>query len=182
MELPLVVRKTKRPAVLSFIVAVGVAAAYFYWHPNLWSDRVAFGIACGLSFVAIVCLGILINPKPHLAITAEGIQALGWGDEEILWEDIAEVFVVSTPQADHLCLILGDSSAYRARKGRLAQLMMSATRESGFGDLAIIPSKLGLNASDLLQLIRQQLAAARSKPARAPSAVKYRTDKPGNWV
>jgi hypothetical protein len=145
MELPLVVRKTKRPAVLSFIAAVGMACAYFYWHPNVWADGIAFGLACGLSFVAVVCLAMLINPKPHLAI-------------------------------------LGDSSAYRARKGRLTQLMMSASRESGCGDLAITPSTLGVNVGDLLQLIRQQLAAGRSKQGRAPSAVKYRTDKSGNWV
>jgi hypothetical protein len=182
MEVPLVVRKSKRPAVLSFIMAVGVALAFFYWHPNLWSDRLAFGLACGSSFVAIVCLGLMVNQKPHLAITTQGIQALVWGDEEILWEDIAEVFIMTTPKADHLCLILCDSGVYRARKGRLAQLMMTAGREAGFGDLAITPMKLGLNASELMQLIRRQLAASRSKPARVPSAVKYRTDKPGNWI
>jgi hypothetical protein len=99
-----------------------------------------------------------------------------------LWEDIAEVFITSTPKADHLCLILGDSGAYQARKGRLSQLMMTASREAGFGDLYVTPRTLGLNASDLLQLIRQQLAASRSKPVRAPSGVKYRTHKGGNWV
>jgi hypothetical protein len=79
MEMPLVVRKSKRSAVLSFIMAAGIAWVFFYWYPNLWSDGLAFGLAGGFSFVAVVFLWILINRKPHLEITAQGIQALEWG-------------------------------------------------------------------------------------------------------
>ena len=172
-ELPIVVRKSRRPVMLSFIGAVGVAV-FLFWIPDIYSNSLQFGLACVFCFIAVTCLGILLEKKPDLEISTEGMQASHWNVAVIPWEEIEDVFVRTDSNGDHLCLSLSRPAEYHARAGRIAKIASIATREAGFGDLTIRPSTMDLDAHELLLLCRRQMALSKSRPKRPPSAVKYR--------
>lgn len=173
MELPLTIRKRQWSVVVSLIGAVTVAV-FLFWLPDIYSNSLQFGFACVFCVIAVGCLGILNDRKPELAVTDRGIATSYWGVEMIEWDEIEDAFVTASPDGDFLCLSLRRPEEYYARGGRLAQIASAACRESGFGDLTIKTATMGLDANELLRLVRAQIALSKTKPKAAPSAVKYR--------
>lgn len=149
-------------------------ALFLFWQPGIYSNRLQFGLACVFCMIATGCVLILVEKKPNLVVSAEGIHAPHWGVAVVFWDEFEDVFVKSDSDGDYLCLSLRQPEKYRARSGRLAKIANTANRETGFGDLTIKSSTVGLEANELLQLVRRQIARSRSESKPLPSAVKYR--------
>ena len=126
-------------AVVVLLGAVGVAV-FLFWIPDIYSKSLQFGLACVFCFIAVTCLGILLEKKPDLEISTEGMQASHWNVAVIPWEEIEDVFVRTDSNGDHLCLSLSRPAEYHARAGRIAKIASIATRrfnyqafDNGFG-------------------------------------------------
>lgn len=172
-ELPLIVRKSRWPIAISLIGSVTVAL-FLFWQPDIYSNPLQFGLAYVFCMIATGCVWILVDRKPDLVVSAEGIHAPHWGVAVVFWDELEDVFVESDSDGDYLCLSLRQPEKYRARSGRLAKIANTANRETGFGDLTIKPSTVGLDANDLLQLVRRQIVGSRSESKPLPSTWKYR--------
>jgi hypothetical protein len=173
LELPLIVWKSRWPTVVSLIGAI-VVAVFLFWLPDIYSHRLQFGLAWVFCLIATGCVSLLVERKPVLTVSSEGIHAPHWDVEVIFWDELEDVFVKSSSDGDYLCLSLRQHEAYRATSGRFAKIANTANRETGFGDLTIKPSSVGLDANELLQLVRRQIAESRSEPKPRRSSVKYR--------
>ncbi|MDP1579619.1 MAG: hypothetical protein Q8M02_05040 [Candidatus Didemnitutus sp.] len=129
-----------------------------------------------LCLIAGAGLLLLALRKPDLVISADGIQALSWGEKFVRWEEIERVFLVQHKGVVHLCLKLRDADNFYARSKPLVKLAMTAARSISHGDLMFTPSSLRLNNKEVLHLISLLTTWHQSDFKPPPSAVRYRMD------
>lgn len=174
-ELPLIVRKPIWPTAI--VVTVAAAGVAILWRgPSVYSDPLRFYAMYALSLIAGVGLMLLALRKPDLVISADGIQALSWGEQFVRWDEIDCVFLVKHKGVEHLCLKLRDADNFYARSKPLVRLAMTAARSISPGDLMFTPSSLRLDKKEVLNLISLLTTWHQSDIKPPPSAVRYRMD------
>jgi hypothetical protein len=144
-----------------------------FWSPSALFEWLWQALIWVFGAIGFVCLVVLANEKPYLVVDEAGICAAHWISETITWQDFEDVFVQTSSDGDYLCLTLRCPEEYLAAKKRLARLVHTANRQTGFGDLTIKPSAVSLDANELLQIVRRQIAKSRSEPKPPRSSVKY---------
>ena len=172
LDLPLTAR-TSRLWVMVTLIGAAISAILLFQLPDLWSNRLQFGLA--YFFCAIAGGGILFlsQKKPDLVVSTDGIYTSYWGITLVYWDDIETVFIQSNLTDQWICLSLTHPEKYLARCGPVARAVSLKNKSIGFGDLTIKPSAMGLEASGLLQLIQGQITLSRSLSKPAPSSVRY---------
>lgn len=175
VELPLIVRKSRQPIIVSLVGSVAVAV-FLFFQPDIWSHPLQFGLAFFFSMLAGGCLLILVERKPDLVVSADGIRATCWGTTTVGWDEIDEAFVQSVSGVDYLCFSLRQPEVSLARCHPLIRIASRGNREAGMGDLTLRLSDLGANCANLLQVARQRILLCRSGQVIRPSAVRYRME------
>ncbi len=174
-ELPLIVRKP----IWNYVIVISgaaIGAACLLLLPDIYSDPRRFAVAFVLCMIAGCGLLILAQRKPDLVISADGMQALDWGEALVRWDEIDRAFVIRRKGIDYLCLALRDAGAFQTRSGHLTRLVMTATRAEGLGDLMFKPRPLRLDTPETLQLIELLVNWHKSASKPPASAVRYRTN------
>ncbi|MET4108183.1 STM3941 family protein [Hymenobacter sp. UYP22] len=122
----------------------------------------------GLGLVSIaffgtgVLVGIrqLLDSRPRLQITEEGILDRTLGVGLIPWADIDDAYVRSINQENFICLVLHNEDEYLQRLPPLKRKLASANAALGFTMLSVNLSGVDLNPEQLLEYILKQSAAA----------------------
>ena len=166
---PLIVRKSRWRSVVLFgcsllvfgpclAIALARGSTLFGW---------AIVIISGLS--AAFYAGLLIDARPHLLVTAGGIDYPLWNVGTIPWPEIRTAFLHHDGRSNYVCLTLRNPDEFFSRTGRLARAFSQARRETGFGDFSLKPADLGLDPSALLDLVQQHLELAHGKATGNPT-------------
>ncbi|MDU0372445.1 STM3941 family protein [Hymenobacter endophyticus] len=121
----------------------------------------------GLGLVSIaffgtgVLVGIrqLLDSRPRLQITDEGILDRTLGVGLIPWADIADAYVRSINQENFICLALHNEDEYVQRLSPLKRKLAGANSALGFTMLSVNLSGVDLNPEQLLEYILKQSAA-----------------------
>ncbi|MCA8831087.1 STM3941 family protein [Hymenobacter pini] len=122
----------------------------------------------GLGLISIaffgtgVLVGIrqLLDSRPRLQITDEGILDRTLGVGLIPWVDIDDAYVHSINQENFICLVLHNEEEYLQRLPPLKRKLASANAALGFTMLSVNLSGVDLNPEQLLEYILKQSAAA----------------------
>jgi len=158
------------------VVAAAAGAIYLVRLPNIYSDPLRFGGVFVLWAIVAGGVGHIVQRKPDLEISADGIRTAEWGSAFVRWDEIERAFVVSRKEGDYLCLTLLRPDEFCARSGPLVRLVVTASQAAELGDLNLRPTALRLDTNETLQLFNQLASWHRSELKPSPSAVRYHTD------
>lgn len=170
---PLIVRKSRWrnaiPLVGSWTV-LGISVYYLSNHEPTWLSQIS---ALFFGSMALACTIQILESKPCLVISDEGICVAYLNIGTISWNDLSGAFIRNDGGVDQICFTLRDAEEFRVRVGRLGRVFNSATRQAGYGDFTLNPSGMGLDARVVFELITEQIDHAKDKPTK--TSWKYST-------
>jgi hypothetical protein len=157
--LPLIVRRSRWGSAVSLLLSLMILGGSIWIHVErdvgwlAWTLIVISGVCC------LYFSGRTLDSEPRLTISELGICAEHWSLGTIPWREFSETFVKSDGGIDHVCLTLRNPERYRGQMNRMVRTANTATRQTGFGDLTIKPSDLGLATRVVSELVRKQIGA-----------------------
>jgi hypothetical protein len=168
--LPLIVRKPRWRSVGLLIGSLAVVGIILYMRqPSLftWVVIVAFG------GIAWTCLGQLMDRKPRLAISENGICVTHWDVGTIPWHELSDAFIKTNGDAEYICVTLRNPESFRERISKLARVVNTSTLKTGYSDFTLKPADMGLDANMILELVRDKISMAKTKPMSTGSSSRY---------
>lgn len=152
--LPLIVRRSRWRSAGSLVVSLLILGSSIWLQVErdlgwlAWALIVISGV-CSLYFV-----GQMLDSEPRLTISESGICIGQWTFGIVPWSDFSETFVKCDGGVDYVCLTLRNPEKYRVQMNKLVRIANTATRQTGFGDLTIKPTDMGLATSLVYELVR----------------------------
>ena len=101
----------------------------------------------------------LLDSRPRLVISDEGILDRSLGVGVIPWTEIVGAYVRSISGNDFICLHLRDPSLFTSQFSPARRAMTSANRALGFTDLSINLSGLPVRTEEVFELIMKRCEA-----------------------
>jgi hypothetical protein len=123
--------------------------------------------------IVLFHLGRLMNSRPRLTISKDGICSEVWDSDMLPWDDFSGAFLNTADGIDNLCLTLREPEEYRRNANRFRRMIHTAARETGYGDLTVKLSGMGLDAAEVVALVRQQIDRAKTNPKQPDSSFRY---------
>ncbi|AYA35859.1 hypothetical protein D3Y59_01625 [Hymenobacter oligotrophus] len=126
------------------------------------TDKWGLGLVSILFFGACAAVGIwqMVDTRPRLRITDEGILDRTLGVGLIRWTDIADAYVNAVNREHFICLHLHNEEEYVGRLSPLRRKLANANHALGFTTISINLSGVDINPEQLLEYILKQSAAA----------------------
>lgn len=157
---PIVIRASRKRQILvllAWLVALGISiVALALRGPSYLALIMA--IVSGVALAE--CAERSWKGGKQLVIDDKGIWSSTWPIGVLRWKEIKRVF--ARPEADktYLCFVVCDRDELRLRLGSLGRLLNDANRATGFGDIMLPATKLGLPAEEIAELANKKIAEA----------------------
>lgn len=120
-----------------------------------WAAIVFFG-ACSLVFV-----WAMVESRPRLIISDEGVFDRTLGIGLIPWQDIQGAYVKSVLGNDFICLSLTRPEKYLGQLGSAKRSMVSANEALGFTPFSLNLSGLDVDTSQVFELVMKKCEEAK---------------------
>ena len=175
-SLPIIVPRSSLRAIISLIGSGTAAGLLVYWQLERGAEWTPEIIAVIWAGWAAHTLKRILERKPKLIISEDGINVDHWESPMIRWEEFASVKLVKVEGSEHICLNLRDPEAFHASLDPMRRGLHTVTRKTGFGDIVLSLRDARLNAAAVFAVVQHQLEHARANP-KPPSAVRYPLSK-----
>ena len=166
MEESIIVRKSRWRLIIHITGTLTVLTLVAASSRNLFADGVAFTIMAVATMVLASFVSLACEDPRRLVIDESGVQNRDWRIGILRWVEIKDVFVKSKDSGYFICFLVVDRADLLARLGSWAARLESAKRLSGYGDLSLNTTRLGISAEEVLGYCSAKIAKARQSPIR----------------